>query len=374
MTIYLALNGNYSPVPGLLESEKAWRLSQLFNPESLEAVAAADLRLLICEDGHTGFSWKEYSAIARRKNPKVFFILLSSYLGLAEAYAGGADLIVSPSDNQGLITLLHAFFKRTEQVQPLQPDGSDSMKAMLDAMQEKNRELEKISFELDRFVYSASHDLRAPLTSVLGLLYLLRNETTEENTLHYIKLMEDSILKLDNTIRDIVAYSRNNRLEVAFEPVVLSEMVEEILTGLRYLETPELNLHAVIHVQPVEIFYTDRNRLQVVLNNLLSNAIRYRHPERELSISVSCILSGNEISFRVEDNGTGISDRHIDRIFDMFYRSNEGSTGSGLGLYIVRETIKKMGGSIQVNSDPEKGTVFTILIPNLPGGDKRISK
>jgi signal transduction histidine kinase len=363
MTIHLILNGNYSPVPGMLESENTWRPSPLFNPEALQAVSDKDLKIIICEDGHTGVTWKEYASMARKKNPGVFFILLTSYLGPADAFAGGADLIISPADKQGLIVCIHEHFKRISHLSEAVEQEPNDMKAMLLEMQEKNRELEKVSFELDRFVYSASHDLRSPLTSILGLLYLLRDESSDEGTLHYIQLMEDSILKLDNTIKDIVAYSRNNRLEIVSEPVVLQDLVHEILSGLRYLESPDLNLEEVVHVMPVDIFYTDRNRLQVILNNLLANSIRYRHPERKANIRVGCTVSGNEIRLLVEDNGIGISDRHIDRIFDMFYRSNEGSTGSGLGLYIVRETIRKMGGTIQVSSDPNQGTSFSIAIP-----------
>ncbi|MBX7203736.1 MAG: HAMP domain-containing histidine kinase, partial [Bacteroidia bacterium] len=80
---------------------------------------------------------------------------------------------------------------------------------------------------------------------------------------------------------------------------------------------------------------------------------------------IRCMISGNDVQIDVSDNGIGISDRHIDRIFDMFYRSNEGSTGSGLGLYIVRETVRKMGGDIHVTSEIDKGACFTISIPQI---------
>jgi len=363
MTVYLILNGNYSPVPGMLESEKDWHLSLLFNPESLEAVTDTNLQLIVCEDGHTGVHWTEYAKIARTKNAQVFFILLADNISAAEAYTQGADLVVATSDKGGLTHVVKQFFYRRQQQMLDDTKTSPDVHTMMSEMQRKNRELEKVSFELDRFVYSASHDLRAPLTSILGLLYLLRDDTKDDNTLHYIRLMEDSILKLDNTIKDIVAYSRNSRSELSSEPIELSVLVGEILSSLRYLENPDLILSEIVHVDLVDVFYADRNRLQVILNNLLSNSIRYRHPERQPDIRIHCEVLGNEIRLVVSDNGIGISERHIDRIFDMFYRSNEGSTGSGLGLYIVRETIRKMNGTIQVESEQGKSTVFTITIP-----------
>ncbi len=349
----------------MLATEHAWRFSRLYNPEALEAVSATDLKLIICEDAHESNAWKEFAGIARCKNPDVFFILLSSNLTTNQAYCNGADIVIAPGNRQELLDCLRERMQRTYQSIQLTSRTQAGTNHIVEELQEKNKTLEKVSYELDRFVYSASHDLRAPLTSILGLLYLLRSEVSEDGPSHYIKLMEESVLKLDNTIKDIVAYSRNNRQEISSEPVVLNELVADILSGLRYLETADLNLPDIVEVQPVELFFTDRNRLQVILNNLLANAIRFRHPARKPEIKIRCMISGNDVQIDVSDNGIGISDRHIDRIFDMFYRSNEGSTGSGLGLYIVRETVRKMGGDIHVTSEIDKGACFTISIPQI---------
>ena len=230
-------------------------------------------------------------------------------------------------------------------------------------LQSKNKELEKINFELDRFVYSASHDLRSPLTSVLGLLYLLRNETNTTETIRYVDLMEESILKLDNIIRDIVAYSRNNRTQVNIEKVEIKDVIKDICAGLRYLESDEIILKEIIHIEEPALIQTDRTRIQIILNNLISNSIKYRHPDRKPKISISCRKTENNAIVSVKDNGLGIKEEHLDKIFDMFYRTSDKSSGSGLGLYIVKETIKKLGGTVDVLSEINSGTTFTLTIP-----------
>lgn len=241
--------------------------------------------------------------------------------------------------------------------------ASAANSAAMHELQAKNKELEKINFELDRFVYSASHDLRSPLTSVLGLLYLLRNETNPSETTRYVDLMEESILKLDNIIRDIVAYSRNNRTHISIEKFDIKDVIKDLHAGLRYLESDEVILNEIINIDEPAIIQSDRTRIQIVLNNLISNSIKYKHPTRKPQISISCSRSENDAIVTVKDNGIGIKEEHLEKIFDMFYRTSDKSSGSGLGLYIVRETIKKLGGTVDVSSEVNSGTTFTLAIP-----------
>ena len=205
--------------------------------------------------------------------------------------------------------------------------------------------------------------MRSPLTSILGLLNIMREEVSDAGTMHLVSLMEESILKLDNTIRDIVAYSRNNRTDITIEPIGLKLLVEEIMSNLRYLETGEFKIPEQIQIKNEIVFLGDRNRIQIILNNLLANAIRYRHPARKPEVIVEAILKGQFVQITVKDNGLGINEKHIGKIFEMFYRTSDTSAGSGLGLYIVRETIKKLNGSIDVVSQINEGTTFTIVLP-----------
>jgi signal transduction histidine kinase len=287
-------------------------------------------------------------------NPGVQIIILGDQIPGIAVFHSKAVLALSTSEMVHLPGLLSEI---------LQSQVYGSHQAAMMELQDKNAELKKINHELDRFVYSASHDLRSPLTSVLGLLYLLRVEVKDDGAQRYVDLMEESILKLDNIIRDIVAYSRNNRTELQIEAIKLNDVMTDVESGLRYLETPGINIQDAVKVDACAVFASDRNRLTTILNNLISNSIKYRHPSRSPEINVSVDVSKEMITINVRDNGIGIKDYHLGRIFEMFYRTSDHSTGSGLGLYIVKETINKLGGDIKVESEVNQGTQFTIQLP-----------
>jgi signal transduction histidine kinase len=225
------------------------------------------------------------------------------------------------------------------------------------AKSEETLELRKVNAELDRFVYSASHELRAPLTSLLGLVSLARLDQPGAGQLAYLQMMEQSVHRLDKFIGDIVHYSRNARLEVALVPVEMGKLIEEVFQDLSYLE-------GVTHIRRVvtlgqEVVHTDPTRLKVLLNNLLSNAIKYHNlSQADPYILVEVSTTDQNVLIRVTDNGSGIEPEHQQKVFQMFYRASEQANGSGLGLYIVQETLHKLGGSITLSSP------FTIYLPN----------
>lgn len=235
------------------------------------------------------------------------------------------------------------------------------------ALREQNDELIKINKELDSFVYSVSHNLRAPLMSVLGLLNLARNEghDPDEHFSGYFKMMEQSIHKLDETLKEILEYSRNARNEVSLTKIDIKEVVEESMERLKYLDgySTLTKSFVVVGNEPV---YSDEYRLSVIFNNLLSNSIKYRDPNRTDSfINIHIEISANEIKIDFIDNGIGIKDELLPKIFNMFFRASTRSEGAGLGLYIVKETVEKLKGSIEVKSTVDVGTSFSIRIPNL---------
>lgn len=235
----------------------------------------------------------------------------------------------------------------------------------------RNEELIKVNTELDRFVYSASHDLRAPLTSILGLVTLARMDK-ETPTDSYLKRIEISIHKMDAFIRDIIDFSRNARVEITTEVIDFQKLIEDVVDNLKYLNEGN-QIERTITVNGTEPFRTDRKRLAIILNNLISNAFKYYNPENEKPfIIIQVHHTKSHCSITIADNGIGIPAAHLGHIFKMFYRAHEESKGSGLGLYIVKETIDKLNGKIQVQSTVGKGTTFEIQLPNLkPGKSKK---
>ncbi|MEL6534200.1 MAG: PAS domain S-box protein [Bacteroidota bacterium] len=227
-------------------------------------------------------------------------------------------------------------------------------------------DLKAKNFELDSFVYHTSHDLRAPLTSILGLVNIILIEEEKENMKDYTRMIQSSILKLDDFIKSILTYSQNSNSERKYIFVNFHEIIDANLTELRYLKNFD-KVDITIQLENEVPFYCDPIRLNIIFKNIISNSIKYAHHDRDynfLKIKVKQTEEFAQIMF--EDNGQGIGEDYQGRIFDMFYRANEASDGSGLGLYIVKQTMDRLGGIIRFNSVYNKGTTFTLEIPNKP--------
>lgn len=229
---------------------------------------------------------------------------------------------------------------------------------------ESNKQLAKLNEELDRFVYSTSHDLRAPLLSVQGLVRLSGQTADIDERKRYDAMIMTRLSSLDSFIKEITDYSRNNRLEITREPIFLEAMANEIWESLKYSsDASGIQFRNEI---PASLQITnDGNRLRVIISNLISNAIRYHdHRKEQKYIRLHLQITPSCFTLHIEDNGQGIAPELHTRIFDMFFRGNESSQGSGLGLYIVKETIAKLSGSIQLTSIPRQGSTFSIIMPN----------
>lgn len=230
---------------------------------------------------------------------------------------------------------------------------------------EQNEELKKLNSELDSFVYSASHDLKAPLSSVKGLINIAQKDEDEQNRQNYFRMILRSINKLDEFIQDIIHLSRNSRLDVKHDPIDFKALIEEIFENHQYLQQ-STDIEKNIVIEGESAFFSDSRRISIILNNLISNAIRYRDQDKPKSfILIKVELRQGKAMIIVEDNGQGISEEHLDKVFQMFYRASEDSEGSGLGLYIVQESVQKLHGMIDIKSTPGKGTRFILTLPSL---------
>ncbi len=226
-------------------------------------------------------------------------------------------------------------------------------------------ELVKANFELDSFVYRSSHDLRAPLRSVLGLINLVRLEDDSQQQDNYLNLIEKSVNRLDNFINDLTHFSRNSRMTVERLKVDFNLILSESVENLRYMENAErvkLNLDIAQDCD----FVSDPARISIILHNLISNAVKYQRTSIDNSfVSVGIRITVQNATIAVTDNGMGIETEYLPKIFDMFFRASANSYGSGLGLYITKQVVEKLAGSLHVESKVNEGTAFTIVLPNL---------
>jgi len=238
-------------------------------------------------------------------------------------------------------------------------------KATQQMLLDRNEELIKTNAELDRFVYSASHDLRAPIASLLGLIEVARLEKDRNNIVELLEMQQKSLLRLDRFIRDIVDHSRNTRMDVNSDPINFENLVHSVFEQLQFMDNVN-KIEKRITIKQQGDFFTSATRLDILFNNLISNAIKYADLRKSDPFLEVLIAAGpKEAEIRIRDNGEGIPSDSVSKIFDMFFRASRRGTGSGLGLYIVREAIQKIKGTIDVKSELGKGTEFVVVIPNL---------
>ena len=234
-----------------------------------------------------------------------------------------------------------------------------------DLLKKQNEELIRINSELDRFVYSASHDLRAPLMSVKGLINMIKLDPEKQNTDQYLALIEKSVNKLDHFISDIIHYSRNARMDIMPKQIDFNELLQESIDSLRYMEGAD-TVKSIRNIVQDAPFCSDYSRLLMVFNNIISNAVQYRDTRKENSyLKIDILVDAKRAILRFSDNGIGIPEEYVDKIFKMFFRANADSKGSGLGLYIVKGVLEKLEGSVSVQSRVGEGTTFNFEIPNL---------
>jgi signal transduction histidine kinase len=226
----------------------------------------------------------------------------------------------------------------------------------------KNENLILVNNELDRFVYSASHDLRSPITSLKGLIEITQLEDNVSQIREYLRLMYQSLAKQDQFISDIIDYSKNKRKQIVMEPVSLQELFDEAIAQLMHIE----NANRITFTKEllVDKIQSDGLRLKIIISNLLSNAIKYADSSKqEMYISIKTFPADGFHNIEVSDNGIGIKDEFKDNIFEMYFGTNK-NKGSGLGLYIVKEAVENIKGNISVCSESTIGSKFIVTIPN----------
>jgi signal transduction histidine kinase len=219
--------------------------------------------------------------------------------------------------------------------------------------------------ELALFVYKASHDLKSPVASMMSLMDL-HNESKDENEKElYLKMISDCTFKLNTVISDLLILGKITNTELEYEIVEIKPLIDSILKSIEFMEGFKhiaLNIHID---EDSKSIITEMGLLRTILLNLIDNAIKYRKKGSEPSlINIHISTKENGILFNIMDNGIGIAESQQPSIFKMFYRATSASRGSGLGLYIVKTGLLKLGGTISFESTFGIGTTFSIFIPS----------
>jgi signal transduction histidine kinase len=329
--------------------------------EFIQALDEYPADVILSDHSLPQFNSAEALKLCRNRGLHIPFILVTG--AVSEEFAvnslkQGADNYVLKSNLARLPSAINNALKQRE-------DEEAKSKAK-EALLLQNEELKKINKELDSFVYSVSHNLKAPLMSVLGLINLAKMEDEKNGNLFtsYFSMMERSIHKLDDTLKEILEYSRNARKELSLEKVDIAKIINDNLEKMQYMPGSEL-IRKNVTINASSEFVSDAYRISVVFNNLVSNAIKYADNHKENPfLNISVHIDQGKAVFIIEDNGIGIGKEYLSKVFDMFFRATMAKDGAGLGLYIVKETVEKLYGKISIESEPRVGTSFKIELPN----------
>lgn len=215
--------------------------------------------------------------------------------------------------------------------------------------------------ELNLFVYKASHDLKSPVSSMLGLNYLIKKSNDLEEIKQYHSLMEKSLMNLDTILNELLLIGRITHGDIVLKPVDLHQLLDAIFSSVIPINDP-LKINVKIEESAGKIL-SEKDIVRSILFNLIDNAYKYRNIASKSFINVTVSKFHKGIKIEVEDNGYGIKEEEIPFIFKMFYRASEISHGTGLGLYIVKTSLNRLGGSIDVQSTYKEGTKFTVELP-----------
>ncbi len=320
--------------------------------EGMRVLNEHEIHVIIADQRMPRTTGVEFFDIVRAAFPDPIRILLTGYSDI-EAIIGAI--------NNGEI---YRYIKKPWDVNELKNAIRNAYEIYItrQALKTKVLELEKTNDELNRFIYSISHDLRSPLASVLGILNLANMEKSVDDPNGYMDMIEKCVKRMDGFILKVIEYYKSIRVENEITDVYFEDLLHDSVEMCK-MQNPNVEFDMSIR-QPVS-FKADKFRLAVIINNLISNAVKYQKPDAVYPmVKISIDVDEQHAFMIIEDNGTGILQDHLNKLFKIFFRGDYKVTGVGIGLYIVKEALQRIGGDITVQSDYGVGTIFKVTVPN----------
>ena len=320
--------------------------------EGLGILNENDIQVILADQRMPKTTGVEFFGIVRKAHPDPMRILITGYSDI--------EAIVDAVNTGEIFRYIKKPWDDLELKNAIQ--NANEVYTTRKELKNKIHELERANDELNRFVYSTSHDLRSPLANIMGILNLAKLQQPFDDPHNYYGMIEGCVNKMDVFIHKIIEYYKGIRVDNVNEIIDFSSLLNESIQ-LCNMQNPHIIFEVAVD-QATE-FRSDGFRLSLILNNLISNAVKYQRQEEEKpKVKVSVTVSEREAIVFIEDNGVGIIDDHLNKIFQIFFRSTDYRNGLGIGLYIVKEALTRIGGDITVKSDFGKGTRFTLTVPN----------
>jgi signal transduction histidine kinase len=234
-------------------------------------------------------------------------------------------------------------------------------------LKEKNNRLEKLHTEMNQFVYSLSHELRGPLMSISGISKLAKMEVKDTGIIEYFDMIDSATLKLDDFIYKMLDFYRSTKIETKVVPIQFENILNQLMAEYKL----KWNLEGIdiqLIIDQDNVFHSDESKIRVILNNLFSNAFKFQKEEPGKWIKININVNNKRALLEISDNGIGIEEKHLDDVFNLFHRATQRNVGSGLGLYMVKESIEQLHGNVVLNSVVGKGTEIQVHLPDLKAG------
>ncbi|AHM59062.1 PAS/PAC sensor signal transduction histidine kinase [Flammeovirgaceae bacterium 311] len=245
--------------------------------------------------------------------------------------------------------------------------ANEEIQSHLLELSQTNHQLTLINADLDNFIYTASHDLKTPISNIEGLMKLLVKNLSEEiaakqDVQKPIQLIEASIERFKKTIVELTDIAKIQKEAEEVEILSIEKIVEEVELDLQPL-IQETNTTVEKYFEKCPQLPFSPKNLKSIIYNFLSNAIKYRSPDRPPKITISCYLEDGQPVLMVQDNGLGMQEKDLNKIFSMYTRLHTHVEGSGVGLYLVKRIVDNAGGTLKVESGLDKGSTFKVYLP-----------
>lgn len=309
----------------------------------------------------TGYEFSEINGVIANKLffPKQDLISTEEEVKLKNAGHNQIEIQTKTGDKRWMIVSDSSYADRKGKI-----IGSIKVHTDISQIRKTKENLKSANTELEIYVYKASHDLRGPLASILGLIGVGRMEIKDEIALSYLEMLNTSAKKLDVTLAELVKGMKIKDIHVFDDVINFEDLISGVLKMFEHY--PGYNWIKVnISISVPDNFISNRFIIETIFQNLIENAIKYQNLQEDNSVlNIEVLQTGDKIKIRVEDNGIGIDVSVQDKIFDMYFRGTTASTGSGLGLYLVKKSIDKLNGQIRLTSMPNQGTTFYVTLNN----------
>jgi len=227
-------------------------------------------------------------------------------------------------------------------------------KEYLEVVQKKNT-------ELDSFFYRVSHDLKGPITSLMGLNSLLKKESFDEKSMTYLSMYQRQSARIQNIVMDLINITKISSDKIVPATINFAELIDDCIQSYSYFENFE-KIQFKIEVQESIEFKSEWVIVNTILQNLIENSIKYIREDVDPYVAIKVRRTNGSLTIEVEDNGLGIPQEYQDKIYDMFYRANDKKDGSGLGLYILKRAVERLQGEVSLKSETGIGSLFTVRL------------